>query len=391
MRVYLLNVKYSENLGDGVISDCLEYLLLRSRFKPEIVVFDLSRKNSFPRPDDYVNSKTKKQMFVEFCRRSHVFKLVIPLLNFAYSILLLKGIRKALSPDIVFIGGGQLVADAEQFFSGRLFVPVLYMKMKLDVKIVFYSIGVSSKIRSFGRLIFKRLLTKSEIYVRDEMSREEVEKTFCLKSDVVPDVGILASLVYSLVPNEGNDVGFCVSSPLALSLHSSEATILYGVSFYIDKIKTLIDGGRRVSLFTNGLEEDDLFMRVVMDKYVSIYGTTDSLVMENRFLKPEQLVKFISSCEYIFAHRMHACIVATSYGIPAFGFGWDVKLESFYRDSKISHLFVSANEASAANCLDLINAVDPILVRKTAELLVSEAKNRHLMVLNKLGLECCYE
>jgi polysaccharide pyruvyl transferase WcaK-like protein len=50
----------------------------------------------------------------------------------------------------------------------------------------------------------------------------------------------------------------------------------------------------------------------------------------------------------IIAHRMHACILAHSFAIPAIGLKWDVKLDSFFA--------LSGREAFIADCADL----DPV-------------------------------
>ncbi len=44
---------------------------------------------------------------------------------------------------------------------------------------------------------------------------------------------------------------------------------------------------------------------------------------------PEELCKIISSLDFLVAFRLHAQIVAYSYGVKSIGFAWDVKVRSF--------------------------------------------------------------
>src|SRR5271156_2607949 len=46
-KLCIFNVKYSENLGDGLLSECLEAALARELPDIQIVTFDLSGRNSY--------------------------------------------------------------------------------------------------------------------------------------------------------------------------------------------------------------------------------------------------------------------------------------------------------------------------------------------------------
>jgi polysaccharide pyruvyl transferase WcaK-like protein len=54
------------------------------------------------------------------------------------------------------------------------------------------------------------------------------------------------------------------------------------------------------------------------------------VTITNAFATPTEMVAFISGCDVVVAHRMHACIAAHSFGIPTVGLRWDVKLDSFF-------------------------------------------------------------
>jgi polysaccharide pyruvyl transferase WcaK-like protein len=48
------------------------------------------------------------------------------------------------------------------------------------------------------------------------------------------------------------------------------------------------------------------------------------------FATPADLAGFVSGCDLVIAHRMHACIAAHSFAVPTIGLTWDEKLASFF-------------------------------------------------------------
>ena len=47
MKISLLNVKYSPNLGDGIIAECLEHVLLQSDEVSDVSSCDLAGRSEF--------------------------------------------------------------------------------------------------------------------------------------------------------------------------------------------------------------------------------------------------------------------------------------------------------------------------------------------------------
>ena len=116
--------------------------------------------------------------------------------------------------------------------------------------------------------------------------------------------------------------------------------------------RALVGAGLRVVLFTNGSPEDRAFLARHGDEWCAASVTGDSqdppATIAQAFATPGDLVDFITGCDLIIAHRMHACILAHSFAIPAIGLKWDEKLDSFFT--------LAGREGFIADCADL----DPV-------------------------------
>jgi polysaccharide pyruvyl transferase WcaK-like protein len=388
VKVRIFNVKFSENLGDGIISDCFEYLISKCSGDNQVDITDLSRKHnhenfkaSLEEGGERLGVKNRMLSHISTLPFGHV---VISALNLIYSLLLVRDLRKARRADLVFIGGGQLISGADFFFPGRLLAPYLYVTRVWKTKVVFYSVGVAPHFNKMSLLFFKFMISRARVFTRDVISTKRIQNVFRSDAVLVSDVGIIASKVYGPAFATREGVGFCVSSPDALKVHSAAAGVGYDVDFYVDKIEMLLDSGFSVRLFTNGLALDHRFMILVYETFKENKGENYLLSFEGRFSLPSDLAEFISSCEFIFAHRMHACIVATSYGVPAFGFGWDDKLESFYAAAGIDDLFIPYEESHAVSPCALIQSVDCIKHEIHSKLLVEQAYREHIQQLDKV-------
>ena len=95
----------------------------------------------------------------------------------------------------------------------------------------------------------------------------------------------------------------------------------------------------------------------ILDQQLTAHdGLAHAVSIAPAFAAPQDLLGFITRCDVIIAHRMHACITAHAFAIPAIGLKWDVKLESFFA--------LAGREAFIADCADL---GPPALIALTAK------------------------
>ena len=335
--MYVVNVKYSENLGDGVIAECIEKMGFWGDKKP--VSFDLSSKGSY-----YSKSGLKSSgRVVRFFRGFKKLYFVVCLLNLIYGLKLLIRFSRMEPAKLVVFGGGQIVSGAEFFFPGRILFIFLWAKYVWRANTVFYGVGVAESFGFFSREVYRFILIKSSVYVRDEESSLRVKVIFGVDSEIVTDPGICASCIYSAASECSGAIGVCVTHPDSLALHDKIGSV-YGVDFYVSLVERLVAEGFNVKLYCNGLREDFYYQELVMKSIGSEYS--DCIEFINRPTKPSELVSIISSFKVVLSHRLHSCIVAYSFGIPVLGFEWDSKLESFFNSISLTNGFVRKGTSS---------------------------------------------
>lgn len=339
--MYVVNVKYSENLGDGVIAECIERLAESSRFSPRS--FDLSSKKAFGPKVHSGNSKS----LLAFLKRYHI---AVCILNVVYGVRLMFEFLRLKKSNIVVFGGGQLISGAEFFFPGRMIFIFLVARYIWRSRVVFYGVGVSKSFDFGSQIIYRFMLSRSEIFVRDITSKERVDKIFGCRSEVVADPGICASLIYDNDVANSTAVGLCVTHPKSLAVHD-DICGHYDIDFYVSLVNEVVKNGQRVSLYCNGLADDYKFQKKVYD--VLDDSVKAEVISCPRPQDTKELVAVITSMSHIFAHRLHSCIIAYSYGINTYGFEWDDKLESFFSSIDLSDNFIAKDTppSQLAHCL----------------------------------------
>jgi polysaccharide pyruvyl transferase WcaK-like protein len=184
------------------------------------------------------------------------------------------------------------------------------------------------------------------------------------------DPGLLTARHFASAAASGSaGIGFCITDPVALRYHSAAGAVSDNLTaWYSDAIAALAASGRSVSLFTNGSPEDELFLASNADRWAAHPGVS----VVPSFERPANLVQFISRCDVVVAHRMHACIAAHSYGIPTIGLAWDLKLNSFFDGVGRSTWLVDPGEVAATELPGLVSraqveGIDPAALAQLIE------------------------
>ena len=402
MKIVVFNVKFSENLGDGILAQCLEKALCRDG-GIEVDTIDLAGRVCFGATSPHRRSAVRVlHVLPSFARRLAVTQALRSKLRALGD----EWDRKISAADAVVLGGGNLFQDDDLNFPLKIGT-LLDRICRSGKPLAIYGVGVSGAWSPRAYQLFQRVEETRLVYlaVRDRASRDNWRRHFPKGQApvVVPDPGLLARDLLSAGVGEGvnnveRGVGICVTDPLILARHSNRPP--RGVCFstlgeYELLVRLLVERGERVCLFCNGAREDQAFAeRIFFGDRLASSRSTGLLRLAERPGTPEELMDVIRSNSVMLAHRLHACIAAYALGIPHVGLGWDQKVESFFRSVGREDFFADGPQFSPQRiCLLLQEAAASGIDRARQEAGLADAAagvrslRNHLLTWKKLTPE----
>ena len=351
MKVLAFNVKYSPNLGDGVLASCLDRGLRQGDPDISVETLDLAGRNDFgAQQSRRLYALSMLQMLPKGMRAAMV-ELVLRRRLRKLRELWWQRIEEA---DAVVIGGGNLFQDDDLNFPSKI-AAVLEGVQRARKPLAVFAVGVTPHWSARARELFAKLRDCKVVHVsvRDHGARENWIAHFgqVFPVEVSPDPGLLAAnlLPGATQPDRGPPlIGLGVVHPLVLRRHSGIARTRIPLSREADYrllVRWFIDAGLRVMLFTNGAEEDEHFLQSILDDGGARAHVRDgSLIITPRPRTPEELVANLSRPSVLVAHRLHANIIAYSLGIPSVGLTWDQKVDSFFGETGRMEYLIRDNE-----------------------------------------------
>lgn len=352
VRIALLNVKFSPNLGDGLLSECLERELARALPGAEVMSIDLAGRRTYRGHGPSRRGLAIKvlQQLPRWARRHAVRGALTLLVRFR----LRRHVRERLAGvDAVVVGGGNLLTDSDLNFPMKL-SGALAEAERLRLPVAVHAVGASRRWSPTGHRLFAVALRRSRLIaasVRDERSqgawRDLLEPLGIMPATISGDPGLLTRLHFPAAPRPAQHgpavIALCITSPLAVRYHASGPAPRADLgAWYGEAAAALLEAGHEVVLFTNGSPEDRAFLAANHDAWTALPG---HLRVAPAFATPTDLAAFIAASDLVIAHRMHACIAAHAFAVPAIGLKWDVKLDSFFA--------LAGREQFIADCADL--------------------------------------
>ncbi|PKA39363.1 polysaccharide pyruvyl transferase family protein [Rhizobium sullae] len=361
-KIVVFNVKYSENLGDGILALCIEHGLLQTGGGIEVETVDLAGRQGFGGTSS--------------SRRRHLLKLLQrlpkPARRLAVGFVVRRRLRrqrvewerKIAAADAVVIGGGNIFQDDDLNFPLKIGT-VLDCVRRFDRPLAIYAVGVSANWSEPARRLFARIggVRLLHVSVRDRFAYDSWRHHFPAgpAPDIIPDPGLLIHQLADTarVPSARKTVAICVTEPVVLKRHASQAgpIPLGDAAGYHKLINALIDDGFSVMLFCNGATEDHIFARAIVNEGTMVHHLTSGVLhLADRPTDVGQLLRLLNAADVILSHRLHACIAAYSLRIPHVGLSWDKKVEGFFRSVGREAYFVDAEHMPASETSALLKA-----------------------------------
>jgi polysaccharide pyruvyl transferase WcaK-like protein len=335
--VALINVKYSPNLGDGMLSECLEAELAAALPAVSIRVIDLAGRAGY---DAGTGSRKSVLTLMHHSPRVVRHAIAQSVLGYKLHSQLRPHWREALRDvDAVIVGGGNLLSDADLNFPLKLDAAMEEVR-SLSLPAAVFGVGASDNWTSRGEALFRRAFGGPRLFhasVREprsaEIWRRRLSPAGVRSAQVVHDPGQLVSrhVARSHAPDgTGPYIGLGLTHPIALKYHGGNARISTAsqATWYSELVRAGCARGWRFVVFANGSPEDEAYIDELRPALTAA-GRPGQVTFAPRARTPAELAQLISSFDLLMAHRLHANIAAYSYGVPQIGFEWDVKLETY--------------------------------------------------------------
>lgn len=338
--VTICGEKFSSNLGDGAIADCLEWLIRSVRPDIDVRTLDMSRKSEFSAKPSAMPAAGKpfspvRRMLPGFLRRgireaqwAHGHG---PLLE-QHSEPILSG------SDALIIGGGQLLMDNNLRFPMKIRSVTAAAARAGVVQSACFGVGVGGKWSNRGKQILLEALGRpalASLVVRDESSAATIRKEFGTladRCDVAGDPALFCMDVYADAGSNTNDglIGLGVLGMRLLAGYvddprASDRSEI--VAFWLAVIDEISAAGHRAELFTNGDEHDHVFAEHIAQANRDRGGP--EVRVAPRPTTPAGLVSQIGCYSGTIAYRLHSSIIAYSLRIPGTLLTWDKKVRHF--------------------------------------------------------------
>ena len=336
MRIALLNVKYSPNLGDGAIAQCLEEQLSSTLTHAQVFSVDISGRDHFGSSrDSIVGANFRVARFTGVLPTRLRSILQSRILPTAVSAKYGRAWHAALRDcDALIIGGGHLFQDVDHYFPTRLLVATRQANRRIPVFI--YGVGVAKHWTPRGAELVARTLQHGNIehvYVRDPESRQNWIETFGRSQpQVVYDPALLSRDVFGPTRTplkQHRIISIGLSDPSDLRMHSQNPDSIVEVSpdLCSNIVGELTRRGFYVALFTNGADHD--YLEHIAGT-ISRNGKRRKVHVLPRATTPVELAHQIAGSDLVMSNRLHASVIAYSYGVPHIGLAADKKVQSFF-------------------------------------------------------------
>lgn len=332
MKVVQFGLRYSPNLGDGVIAECLSHAIRAQHPSAEVVLVDISGRTDFGAAA--VRNREAILRLLRVLPRPVRNALVRWRLGRLLDRVSPRWAQALEGADLAVIGGGQIFADADLNFPLKI-ARVAQTLAAAQVPAVIHAAGVQQGWSRPGRDLFTRVFAAElrRVALRDEGSISAWRRETGGQGPapvLARDPGLLAAECYGPARPSGR-IGLCITDPAILRYHADTGVTGGGLGFYRDLARAIAARGHRLAVFTNGAAEDRAALaRLAADPAIADMVRAGTVRIANAAERPADLARCVGGFRGVVAHRLHTCILAHAYHVPVVGLGWDRKVEGFF-------------------------------------------------------------
>lgn len=270
-------------------------------------------------------------------------------------------IRHLLAADAVVFGGGSIVKELNAATGRNRYATMLmilgvvtFARLVSRTPICMLNIGVGPIRTRIGRVLARLILAQADLVtVRDPGSF-----ALCREIGLEDRVGSGTDAVYSVTPDwllgptGSSSETRAVDAPLRIALNlnhdiANPANWEHFQSELADAIRQL-GADREIELHglpmqSRGKDHDDATVLVDFARRVP-----EVSFVEHRPSTPSDAAKIIQSCHIVLAERLHAIVMASILGVPAFALAYDVKVSELAAMLGLESAMVDINRPFAA-------------------------------------------
>ncbi|MCG3864914.1 MULTISPECIES: polysaccharide pyruvyl transferase family protein [unclassified Photobacterium] len=342
MKIVKYSPIYGNNIGDLMISKCIENLFLRHGIIIESRDFLMRDVNSFEERNIKDNLRMSASFFLQ--NRLPWLFYQIKKTKFELSSSSKKYISSLDGVDGVIFGGGNiLMSNKGCDYAYRVVRMLKSTPDNISKNLVFCGAG---PFEFEEKKLIKSLIKLSDsIFVRDEVSYEYFDNNEKVKKIADP-VFTLSDI--SVARNKSSKyIGVNI-----IANYFSQSEIL-------EFAKQLCEISEKLNMpikIINTAFPQDSIAAVKLKNSVKLINKNILIKIEDAKSSPQELADIYSDVGVFIGCRMHSIIFALTYGIPSIGFMWDDKVSSmfdeFYKDKKIvNKIVLSKNKFKLDNAV----------------------------------------
>ena len=262
--------------------------------------------------------------------------------------------------DLLISGGGGLLQDTypTKFLFGPLpyYLLIVLLAKMCGTKVMFFSQGIGPVTSRWGKILMKLANLADFITVRDQYSKDYLEKLNVTK----PETVVTSDIVFAFKKKHDTS---CIDS---LNLRGDEKLVAVSVRpwfEYTEHFKQTADildqlieqkGVTPVFVPMEGHHDTNASEQVL---HYMKHSSKCKILGEN--FTPNQYMNFIGDCELAIGMRLHALIFATLTGVPHVGLSYDKKVESLLKRNGMwkfsSDLMTVETDKLVANAITLLD------------------------------------